>query len=501
MSNQGLRGITADLKNGISRYTFVGYVTNSNGIVRISLLDMGKLISIGTQVYENFVILPRLTNSTLDKNIIIKNVSNSPLKIYRNGDNGSNFAAFLTIIPPKSTILLVCTSINTVVDVGTSLYGTWAFSLIGSSPMTTSSVLLTGTSGNSFTGFCKLIMFDDSNGVLVGSSASGTIGAVVWISSGSNMSITGLTTLSGNSVGTFAATKLSSNSFIVATSPSNYSSWNVQVISVNLNGSLSFNTIGTAVSIYSGSTYFVLDIAAISSTTAVVSYILNGAGEQYKAAVISITGTTCSLLAGGTSVGMNGTGSNNSSKARSIPLTSSSWLWLFDNYNSGSLYTFGIVCTLSGSTLTYNGSPVNIGLSLGGFEAIANSATQVLALGSNSTGYPMFALISISGTTISTATSKQLSSYGIAAVKGLAYLSNNMALALVRNSSNASLRTYVVVFSNTTIDIVPYELIISGSGSDSQFGIASGTTGSLNYFIYNKSASTNQPTLTAIKVA
>jgi hypothetical protein len=502
MSNQGLRGITPDLKNGISRYSFVGYTAPSSGVIRLSLLDVGKRITINTQIAETFVILPRLYATTLDRNIIICNTSTKPLKIYRNGSNGSNFAAFLTIVPPKSSMLLVCTSIYSIVDVSTTLYGTWATTLVGTSPINTSSILLTATSGSAFT-YCKLIMFDDSNGVLVGSSAAGTIGAVVWLTSGSNIAISSLTTLSGNSVGTFAAAKLSSNSIIIATSTSNYGSMNTQVVTVNLDGAMSFNTLGVVFNVASAATYNVLDIVALSATQAVLSFILFGASEQYKAAVISITGTTCSVLGGGSSVGINGTGTGTAggSKAQSIPLTSSSWLWLFDNYNAGNLNTHGIVCTISGSTVTYNGTPVNIGLSLGGFEAIANSATQVLVLGCNNTGYPLFVVISISGTTVSTTTSKSLSSYGVAPKTNLMYVSNNTALALVRNSSDASLRIYIVLFSSTTVDIAPYELIIAGSGSDTMFGLASGTSGSLRYFVYNKSAGTNQPTITPIKLA
>lgn len=499
MSNQGLRGITPDLKNGVSRYSFIGYTAPSSGIIRISLFDIGKRITINSQVSETSVILPKLNTSTLDRNIIICNVSNNPLKVYKNGNNGTNFAAFLMVIPPKSNAVFVCTSIDTVVYGSTNVYGTWAFSLVGSPQMTTSSILLTSTVTTAFT-YCKLLMFDDYNGVIVASSASGTVAYVVWITQNSNMALSSLTTLSANSVGTFSATKLTSNSFAVATSTSNYLTMYVQVISVNLDGALSFNTIGSAFSIVSGSSYYVNHIASLNTTQLAISYILNGASEQYRACIISVTGTTCSLLTNNTGVGINGTGSNASSKSIIIPLTSSSFLWLFDNYNTGNVYTFGIVCTLSGSTLTYNGTPVTTGISVGGFDAIANSSTQVLVLGSNATGYPMFVLLSISGTTISTVSSKQLTTYAISPVKGLVSISDSMALALVRNSTDSSLRTYTVVFSNNNIETYPYELIISGSSSDTIFGLEKNINNQTLCHIYNKSNSTSQVTITSIKI-
>lgn len=249
-----------------------------------------------------------------------------------------------------------------------------------------------------------------------------------------------LTTISSDTVRSYAACTLSSGTELVAFNDDTSSKYRALIVTTT--GTT--NSYGTIVDIAANGATKMVNVCALDSSRVLCVY--TDASDIPQAVILSISGTTITV---NTPVAINATAGN--SVAVSFLSTDKS---IVTTVSSSGTTLNSYIVTTSGTTVSSIGSvyAVTTGASSGGAPIVTLTSTTALVFWRDSTNtYPQVVVLSVSGTTISAPGSSVQLETKIASNLTIAALTSTTAIAAYANLTDSTGRACVMTISGTTI--------------------------------------------------
>lgn len=228
-----------------------------------------------------------------------------------------------------------------------------------------------------------------------------------------------------------------------------------------------------------------LDILALTSTKAIVSYQDAGATDG-KACILSISGTTISA---GTAVQLDTT--DNVSSTALAPISATQSLVAYTNSTDTDIKA--VVLSISGTSITVNTAIVVESASTGSVSLAAfNTVSFVICYNDTTSTDSMMFQLTVSGTTVKTTGSEVQFDTGQQTVAQAVAFSSTKAINVYNNSGDAVIIT-IGAFTG-------YDLIVSAGGL-AKHAMAVSADGENLFFALEEDGTTNQIILKATRAA
>ena len=222
----------------------------------------------------------------------------------------------------------------------------------------------------------------------------------------------------------------------------------------------------TAINTSAAHTGNAISAVALDSTHVFIAHSYNSSYYLYGI-VCTISGTTITV---GTDTAINS--SVNSGSAISAVALDSTHVFIAHSYNSSKYYLYGIVCTISGTTITVGtDTAINSSAHSGSaISAVALNASDVIIYhhAPSSTATLYYVDVSISGTTIAVGTDTQLVSDSYSGAYISAIPADSFGTIFVAHSYSSSYYLYAIA--------KPYDSVVTvSSSSDTILGVSKQT--------------------------